>query len=241
MSWYQLGSTEESRQKAKEEPRKRIPTRFWLNPREKKRLIIVDDIEFSLWEHQVIIPGAPNKWGNFETCVAGMDGTTPCPLCLARNRRMFRAYITVVDTTGYPRKKDGKIIKYSRYLFPMTVADLDKFVALRTRNTSLVGAILDVERTGDSAARLGDLWDIVPFSDEQKINPKILEDEKLFYKSQRDGKLYPPEPFDYLNIFEPKTAAELRELAATSSEQTESFKGSGSYAPPDGGDDDVLY
>lgn len=247
MSWYQVGSTEESRRRAKDESSKSIkPMRFWLNPGEEKRLIIVDDVEFCVWEHQVMLPGSPNPWGNYETCIAGMDGDAACPLCLADIRRSHKAFITVIDTTGYTSKKDGRLVKYGRYLFPMPNADLDRFIAFRTRYTSLVGAMLDVKRTSKDASRIGDMWDVVPFSDDIKINPKILEDEKLFYKSQRDGKLYPPEAYDYLKIFEPRSKSELRELASGKYSQNANdanqYTGKGGYSPPGGGEaDGALY
>jgi hypothetical protein len=88
------------------------------------------------------------------------------------------------------------------------------------------------------------MWDIVYADGKPVMGPQILEDKKLAYKSKTDGKLYPPEPFDYRKIFEPKTEGEIKAILSNTGGGSESggFTGGGGYTPPEsGGNGDVLY
>lgn len=233
MSWYKHGSTSEERKTAKEEAPARTASRFWLNPEEEKRVIILDDEDFVLYEHHVKING---KWGNFFTCLKGHDGADACPLCMSGNQRRWTSFITVIDCTGFIGK-DGKRIQYRRSLFPMTPTIADRFSALRSKKTTLVNCLVDLKRTSENAPRLGDIWDIV------KEGVDVENDKKLRWKSNKDGKMHSPEPFEYIKIFAPKTESELKALAsgAYSGDNDEAYKG-GNYTSPDkGGDDDAMY
>ena len=234
MGWYKHGSTSEDRRKAKEEAPAKTPTRLWLNPEEEKKIIILDDEDFVLYEHHLKING---KWGNFFTCLKGHDGEDACPLCMSGNARQFASFVTVIDCTGFVGN-DGKQVKYRRSLFAMPASVGDRFEALRTKHTTLVNCLMEIKRTSDNAPRLGDVWEIV------KKGIDVKADVKLHWKSRVDGKMHPPEPFEYLKLFAPKTEAELRALAsgAYSGDGDESYRGSSDYKPPtDGGDDDALY
>lgn len=236
LSWYQSGSTEEQREQAKKESSSRSVPRFWMDPGDTKTIIFLDDKEFCLWEHHVKIG---DRWGNFFTCLKGMDPNDPkpCPFCLSGNKRQFSAFVTIIDCTGYTDKKTGKEHKYIRKLFPMTVTTLEKFVQRKKKRTSLVGAVWEVSRSGDNSPKIGDDW-------EHKGEADIDKDLKLHYKSAKDNKLHPPEPYDYLNIFEPLTEAEMRAVIANSGSSSggKSYTGDGTYTPPDvGGDNDTIY
>jgi hypothetical protein len=233
MGWYKHGSSDEDRKKAKEETPSRTPTRLWLNAGEEKKIIILDDEDFCLYEHHMKING---KWGNFFTCLKGHDGEDACPLCMSGVARQFTSFVTVIDCTGF-KGKDGKMVKYRRSLFAMSPTIGDRFAALREKHTTLVNCLMEIKRTSDNAPRLGDVWEIV------KHNIDVESDDKLRWKSRKDGKMHVPEPFEYLKIFAPKTEAELKSLAsgAYSGDGDESYTG-GNYTPPEkGGDDDALY
>lgn len=239
--WYQEGSSKDDREKAASETPNWMPFEFFLREGETKRIIIVDDTDFCLWRHSVKL--GEKKFVQL-TCRAGMDGGAGCPLCAMGNNRRYYGFVTIIDTIGYKAANGEQKGKYMRYLFPMPNRDLERFIALRTKHTSLVGALIDVQRTSKDASRLGDMWDIVYADGKPVMGPQILEDKKLAYKSKKDGKLYPPEPFDYRKIFEPKTEGEIKAILSNTGGGSESggFTGGGGYTPPEsGGNGDVLY
>jgi hypothetical protein len=238
-NWFKHGVTEEDVENVKKEvaSRRKSPLRLWLNEKESKKIIILDDQPFSIWEHHMRING---KWGNFFSCPKGFSDDVVCPICMSGNNRQFSAFISVIDCTGYKNKKGETAGKYSRTLFAMPETVLDRFLAYRAKHTTLVGALIEIQRTSEKAPRLGDVWEVL------KTGIDVEKDEKLWWKSREDGKKHPPEPFDYKKIFAPKTASELQALAsgAYSGDDDEKYSGGGNsdYKPPkEGGDDDVIY
>ena len=233
-SWYIHGSSSEDRETARSESSKKGGQRFFLNPGEKRRIIMLDDEDFCIWEHHLKING---KWGNFFTCRKGMSRENPmaCPLCLSGNRRIYHGFITIIDATGFTGK-DGKQVKYLRRLLPMTSSDLEKFVSKRTEKTGLVGTIWDFTRYSKDNSKIGDDWSYV-----ERCEP--FKEKKFFYKSRLDGKEHPPEVFSYKEIFTPLTEEEMRSIGiAASSSGSKDDGDSGGYSAPDkGGDDDALY
>jgi len=237
MSWYQSGSSEEQREQAKIEQGSKSAPRFWMDPGDTKTIIFLDDSDFCIYEHHLKIGG---KWGNFFTCLRGMDAKNPkpCPFCLSGNKRQFSSFVTIIDCTGY-KDKQGKEHKYIRKLFPMTTTTLDKFIAKRNKKTSLVGAVWEVSRTSDRAPKVGDDW-------EHKGEADLDKDTKLHYKSAKDNLLHPPEPYDYLKLFEPLTEDEMRAVLANAGSMMGGSGGEyapkGEYVPSSGGGDgDTLY
>jgi hypothetical protein len=230
--WYVHGSTEEDREQAKAEGSKKGGSRFFLNAKETRRIIMLDDKEFCVWEHHLKING---RWGNWFTCRKGMrkDNPQPCPLCLSGNKRIWHGYITIIDATGFTGR-DGQEVKYTRRLFPMTNKDLEKFIAKRTKQSGLVGTIWDLTRHSADASKIGDDWEYL-----DRIDP--FTEKKFFYKSRLDGKEHPPSAFDYKELFAPLSEAEMQALGYSSGNGDGSGSGGG-YQPPDkGGDDDALY
>jgi len=230
MGWYQKGSTAESRERARKEARSnRKIGRFFLKGKETRRIIMLDDQEFCIWEHHLKING---QWGNFFTCRKGADQNDPsCPLCTSKASRSYTGFITVLDETGWKNSK-GEMIKYGRQLFPMSIQILERFATVRDRKTSLVGTVWELTRSSDSAPRLGDVWDYI-----ETVDP--FEDEKYWFTSRMEGKKKPPEVFDYKEIFMPLSCQEMRALGLGSSKGMDD-----SDKEPDnfeGGDDDALY
>lgn len=240
--WMQTGSTEDARKKAKEEEESNFSVpRFWIEPGDKKRIIFLDDSEVCIYEH--LLKVGENRYESY-TCPRGMlnNPDVPCPLCDARNRRMYVGFVTVIDVNGYTDKKGNKHT-FIRKLFPMGTTVLERFVQRKKdpkgNPVSLVGVVMDVSRTTKNAPRLGDDW-------QQVGTTNILTDVKLQYKSKADNKMHAPEPFDYKKILKPLPADELRRILALppsgSAKSGDDYSGDGTYTPPSGGGDgDALY
>lgn len=239
-SWYTKGCSEEDLKKAEKEQSSGGAQRLWMPPGETKRVVMLDDEPFCVWEHNPKINGQYKD--NWFTCRKGMDGG--CPMCESRMGRYYVGFITVLDVKGWVStkgKNKGEVIgKNRRMLLPLKTKSLKRFNILKKNKVSLVGAMFDLTRSGEDAPACGDMFDFVEMVDLDKA-------QEYWYKSKLENdKLKQPEPFNYLELMKPLSRPELARIGSGAS----SSGGSGSGSKGDeeftgeesgGGDSDTLY
>lgn len=228
MGWYQKGVDDESLNKAKKES-KRQPSRLWIPPTESKKIVMLDDEPFCIWEHQLKISGS---WKNWFTCRKGADPKDPvCPLCVSKSNRYYVGFVTVLDVGGWENDRGEKIVN-TRQLYPMRMKALEKFKIIKQRRTSLVGAMFEITRSNKDAETTGDMFEFI-----KEVDP--FKDEEFWHMSRLEGKKKPPEVFDYMELLKPMSTAEMKAIGFGGG-------GGGSYdeegdEDEGGGDEDTLY
>jgi len=161
-----LETEEALAEQRKEEQGKLWP--FWLPPDEERQITFLDgklDEDGMLdvlmyYEHSVKING---KWQKF-VCTAEADTSQPCPLCESGNRNTLVGVLTVIDHSEYKVKNGpnaGKTIKNTRKLFPAKRATLKLLQNIAAKRGGLAGCTIDVYRSGDKAAGVGDQFQFV--------------------------------------------------------------------------------
>ena len=194
-SWFSQGTDNETIEAAeRDRSRFNVQKRLWMPPGGSKKIVVLDDQPFRIYEHNPKING--DYKFNWFRCRA----PEPCPLCVSRVDRYFIGFVTVIDVKGFKTKK-GDHIKNFRQLLPMKTKALKRFNTKVHRKTSLVNALLDISRLSDEDPGCGNDWEFVDYAN--------MDDEKYWSYSKREGKLIRPEPFDYMKVLAPMTADEM--------------------------------
>jgi hypothetical protein len=177
--------------------------RFKLNQNSTGYMIFLDDIgeRSFLLEHQFQTKKADGtiNYYNYETCIRDIEGE--CPLCDSGSRPTLVAVSTVFDLTEYT-KKDGTIAGPRKKLIVLKKGGQDRFLRKQEKLGGLKYKKFEVYRSSDQKAEATG----TDAEFEKEIDPKVLEqfcpeDEKF-----EDW----IKPFDYAEVFKPKTAQELR-------------------------------
>jgi hypothetical protein len=97
MGWYSKGLDDERMEAARNESRKGSASRYFLKAGETKRIIMLDDDVFCIWEHN---PKVNGEFWHYFTCRKGADPDDPgCPMCLSKVKRYYVGFITILDVT----------------------------------------------------------------------------------------------------------------------------------------------
>lgn len=189
--WFKQGyDGVEEAVKAKEAARNRVQ-RVWLKPHTSKNLVFLDDAAFSFYEHQVKING---RWDNFFTCIGKANG---CPLCLSGMNPYLNTVFTVIDRTEYQDKKGIKHADEKR-LFAVKEETALTLKEKHKRWGGMKNKEIVATRKGDKDASCGSDFELVLENGQIKI-PDLshLKDKN---------------PYNYMELFKPQTAQELREV-----------------------------
>lgn len=218
MSWYQTGYNSEI-----DKPTK-TAQRLWMPRGGEASVTIVDDdtqpfcfkyegeehnlmLPVILREHQMKIDGS---WRNWFTCLKSSG--KPCPLCFGKHRPYQAAIYTVIDHSEWEDKQGNLhkdelkllVVKTSTPAFGMLKKESNKRGGLR-------GCRYDVSRQGEKAATIGDVWQ---FDAKTELPDKI-------------------QPFNYLEIFAPKSEEDLKMALSWSLGGDSNDSGYGSsFTPP---------
>lgn len=206
-SWFQTGAEGVARTKAHmEEQQRRLessgPRRFYLKYDTSAMVTFLDNMTFFLFEHNMKIG---NNYHNYFTCIQDMDN---CPLCDADNNPSRIGVATVINHAEWVDNK-GNTHKNEKQLFVCKGTALEKMLRqIDKRDGDLAFCVYDMARgktknecaTGEdfewrgrvSKAKLKAAKNIIP----EGANP----DEFLT-------------PFNYQEIFAPKSTEELRKIA----------------------------
>lgn len=175
------------------------------------------------YEHSVKM--GPRKWSNF-ICVAE-DGD-PCPLCLMDNRRYLAAAFTVIDHRTYTSERSGKEYTNQLKLFIAKTQTWKKLKKRAAKYGELTGWTVEVGRTSDRAAAVGDEFEW----DDQNTLADLAEEYGL--ESILEGTDYEKE-LPYLD------PSELKKLGFTIDGDDETGGGEGEEEDDLPGDGDVPF
>jgi len=162
-------------------------------------------LDAPMWyEHTVQHAG---KWENF-VCTESVDPDEPCPICAAGGKGSEASLVgvlTLIDHTPYT-SKDGKTFQHRRRLFVMKQKTVKQLRKIATKRGGLTGVTMEITRTGDMSARVGDMFEFSSKNPLADIGESLKEDL---------GKNYTPEliqPADYDEEIVYYTADELVEM-----------------------------
>jgi len=206
-SWYLIGeegarvADAYDEQRAKEAQRNVDPrrNRFWLPPNKTAKIVFLDKIGFFVKEHNFKRDGHFRNW---ETCISELSDEG-CPLCEIGNKFNWVAVSTIIDLTPFTTK-DGRVIKASKKLIVLKGTPRKKFLKRQANlGGDLTGHVFAVTRYGPKDPATGDDIEYIKKIDLnslKKVAPPDVDFEEWI------------KPYDYKEIFKPKTAQELRRI-----------------------------
>jgi hypothetical protein len=188
-------------QKVQEEAQRRFGTqRFWLKAGESAKVTFLDTVGTYFSEHELQLNG---KWGNHFTCRSGFS---ECPLCDAGYKSTYVCAYTIIDHSSYTTKK-GDVLKNQKKLLVLRPTVINKLARRREScGGDLTYCVFSFARDKKEECRTGEDIQFVKrlkVSDVLKFKPK-------------DSKMTDEEwlkPFNYRELFAPKSIEELRRLA----------------------------
>jgi len=256
-NWFSTGfgaaKVEEERRAAATMPR-----RFWMPKGGKKDIVFVDDDPFTIYEHQYQINGS---WKNWMTCARGVYDDAFCCAKLTDRTRRWVGYFTIVDLSEWKDQK-GNVRKNEIGLF---AAPLNVLKILESRKAdsggTLVGALITVQRVGDTGAAVGNDFVVKKVGDLDKLAPEVtfrgkrLKDliqtananpdeakqhvKRFQVEAGADGQFKTElRPFRYMELLKPKTQKEMKEILASFRHED---AGKGEEAGTEGGEDNVPF
>ena len=202
-NWYQSGNEgyETAQRKQQEAQQAYGPMRFWLKAGSSAKVTFLDTEGFYFSEHNLQRNG---KWGNYYTCLKDFS---ECPLCEAGDRSGYVCAYTIIDHSEYQSTKTGRIIKNQKKLLVVRPQVMNK---LARRKESLDGnlqyGLFLFSRDSQQECSTGEDIEFIK---------RLSKDDILKFKP-RDGNVTDEEflsPFNYMELFQPKSVDELRQIA----------------------------
>lgn len=194
MSWYNTGFNGVAAE------RERIALaqaadvdRFYMKEGAKAQIVLIDDDPFSFHEHQYFKNGDRDVL----TCMSRVFPERPvCCQKLGDKSAYLVGYLTVLDCTPYPGKKDpSKVWQYGLKLFPAKIGTLETLKRKRDDLVSLVNRKCDVFRDSGTTPNVGNEFtfkDEIPADKlEAMFNVAQFKGKKLsdlFDEAERDSR-----------------------------------------------------
>jgi hypothetical protein len=204
--WYQTGKDgiKQSKQ-ADEEARQRReqsqgPRRFYLGYDEEARVTFLDDPLFFLAEHTITIGKSHH---NHFTCRQGL-GT--CPVCESGDIASYVCVCTVINHRRYVR--DGNVYQHQKQLLVCKGrARQNLLKQFEKKKEKLAWTVWDISRGGQAnECNTGESFDF-----QREVTPSQLAKVEGMIPEGTDAKEF-LSPFNYEEIFAPKTEEELRRI-----------------------------
>lgn len=150
---------------------------------------------------------AGGTWGHFATCISDMGGED-CPFCDDGMRYSYVCAFTIIDLSQFTTKKDSQLITASKKLFVTKGTATKKLLKKRERqNGNLVGCKFEVSRYEQKEVSTGSDFEFIERLDENAMmNLRMTSGP---YSTPANEWL---KPFNYMEIFKPKSAQEMRKL-----------------------------
>src|SRR6056297_262439 len=176
--------------------------RFKLNRNATGHIIFFDDIDTFLLEHQFQANGS---YYNYETCIRDIEGE--CPICDSNNNPSLISATTIFDLTEY-KKKDGTIAKPRKKLMVLKKGGTERFLRKQEKLGGLKMKKFEVYRSSDQKGEAtGTEADF-----EKEVDPEVLRQ----FCPEGENFIDWIKPYDYGEIFKPKSAKELRKAIGLS-------------------------
>lgn len=206
MSWFKQGTEGEQFLKDEKEKRQRQAEassnvknwRFKLQKDHTGQVVFLDDLTFFFAEHQFY---ANDSYYNYETCIADIEGD--CPLCENGNRSSIVAVTTVIDLTQH-KKKDGTLTSPTKKPMVLKSGGTERLLKRQKKLGSLKYKKFEIYRSSDPKGEATgtdlDYEKDVDIEALKKLAPEGVDPNEWI------------KPFDYADMFEPKSANELRKI-----------------------------
>jgi hypothetical protein len=205
-----LNEEKERKQKEFENSKNPKNYRFFMKKGTETSVVFIDDLLFVVNEHRFKKDG---HYNNFETCVKDVEGE--CLICDADNRPYIAWVTTVIDLTPYT-KKDGTEVTVSKKLMVVKQGGAEKLLRRQKKMGTLKGKKFTLSRSSDPKGE-------ATGTDIEFDKDVDLDQLKQFAPEGIDQDEWIT-PFDYKELFKPKSIKELRQEMGIS--------------PPVGSDDD---
>lgn len=197
-----LEEEKEKQQKEYESNRNPKNFRFFVKKGNSTNIILLDDLLFPVYEHRFKKDG---HYNNFETCTKELEGE--CPLCESDNKPYLAMVTTIIDLTPYERK-DGTKVEASKKLMVVKKGNAEKYLRRQKNMGTLVGKKFNVYRSSDPKGEATG----TDLEYEKDVDIEIL---KQFAPDGVDPNEW-LQPYDYKELFAPKSVAELRNIIGLS-------------------------
>lgn len=165
-------------------------------------IIPLDDLRFYFNEHQFQANGS---YYNYETCIKDIEGE--CPLCESGNRFAPVGVMTIIDLTEY-KKKDGTVSKPRKKIIVLKQGGRERFLRKQKKLGGLTFKKFELYRSKDPKGEATG----TEIEYEKDVDPEVL---RQFAPEGVDANEW-LKPFDYEELFKPKSAAEIRRLIGIS-------------------------
>lgn len=202
MSWYKEGAEGVEAVKEDDEQRKALfdaPRRFWLKPDTSTKVCFLDTKGFFYKEHQFYRDG---HWRNWETCISDIS-EEDCPPCEAGHKYSYNCAFSIIDLTKYTDKKGNKVTASKKLLILKAGARNKVLKQKERRDNDLAHCVFDVTRFTKKECSTGEDFEFLKRATADELKELCPAGEN------------PDEwltPFNYLEMFQPKSAEELRKL-----------------------------
>lgn len=231
-SWFSQGEEGEERAKLDEEDRARKAGAFrmWLPAGGSTDLTFLDTEGFFFREHNYY----HNKsWMNWETCIQDI-GEEDCPFCEAGVKYYYECVFTVIDHAVYTSKRTQKEVTNTKKLLVLRSTARKKVLRKKDQNDGdLTFCQFSVHRDSAQECSTGEDFDFI----KRATREEVLRYAPTEYMGKAITASEWIKPFDYMAIFMPKKADQLRRLLGTVPEPTgagdsPNFRSSTSTANP---------
>lgn len=176
--------------------------RFKLNKSSTGYVVFFDDLDTFLLEHQFQANGS---YYNYETCIRDIEGE--CPLCESGNNPSLVSVATIFDLTEY-KKKDGTIAPPRKKIIVLKKGGTERFLRKQEKLGGLKHAKFEIYRSSDQKGEATG----TDVEYEKVIDPEALREFCPENEKFEDW----IKPFDYSEIFAPKSPAQIRAIIGMS-------------------------
>lgn len=203
MTFFKEGDEGERIAKEEEEERQKNQTRrFWLAPDTSAEFTFIDTQGVYFWEHDLVINGQP---GNYETCLKNVDRDMECPLCIHGKYPAYKiCMFTIIDHREFPSKVTGNKVTNTKKIFAVKPTARDRIIREKSkRENNLIGCRYETFRSKKKESKTGEVFTFIKRATKEEILtycPSDVDPKEFF------------EPFNYKELFAPKTEEALRKL-----------------------------
>lgn len=209
MSWYKTGEAGEKFVEEQEEKRRAMGGannvrnwRFKLGYDSTGNIVCLDDLTFFFNEHQFQANGS---YYNYETCIQDIEGE--CPLCDSQSKFAPVGVMSIIDLTEY-KKKDGTLSTPKKKIIVLKQGGRERFLRKQKKLGGLALKKFEIYRSKDKKGEATG----TDVEYEKDVDPEVLK--KLAPEGVDPNEWI--KPYDYEELFAPKSAAELRQIMGLS-------------------------
>jgi hypothetical protein len=202
MSWYKKGTEglEDSKKFQEEVLAGFGPRRFWLPIGKSAKVTFLDTEGFYFYEHNI-------KTGKMFEPYTCLHDFSECPLCEAGHRPSSVCAYTIIDHSEFTSEKTGKTYKHIKRLLVVKSAVINKLARRREGlDGNLTYGVFIFSRDKKEECATGEDIEFIKRNDKKDVlrfKPKdAKESDEEWLK-----------PFDYAQLFAPKSIEELRVIA----------------------------